>query len=54
MLNSITPSTISLMVINTLALVATARVEEKEMVDRFGEDYREYMRSTTRFVPFVF
>jgi protein-S-isoprenylcysteine O-methyltransferase Ste14 len=54
MLKSITPFTVSLMVINTLALVATARVEEKEMTGRFGDDYRQYMRSTTRFVPFVF
>ena len=54
MLKSITTFTISFMVINVLALVATARVEEKEMAERFGEDYREYMRSTTRFVPFVF
>lgn len=54
MLKSVTPFTVSLMAINTLALVATARVEEKEMMERFGDDYREYMRSTTRFIPFVF
>jgi len=54
MLKSITPFTVSLMVINTLALVATAKVEENEMIVRFGDAYREYMRSTARFVPFVF
>jgi protein-S-isoprenylcysteine O-methyltransferase Ste14 len=35
-------------------LLITAYVEERENVSRFGESYREYMRSTKRFVPFVF
>ena len=54
MLKSMTPFTISLIVVNTLALAATARVEEKQTVERFGDDYREYMRSTARFIPFLF
>ena len=36
------------------ALFATARVEEGEMVRRFGASYTAYMRDTKRFVPFVF
>jgi protein-S-isoprenylcysteine O-methyltransferase Ste14 len=34
-------------------LAATAKVEEREDVARFGDEYREYMRRTRRFVPFV-
>jgi len=33
---------------------ATARVEETEMLLKFGADYTAYMKRTTRFVPFVF
>ncbi len=35
-------------------LVLTARVEEGENIRFFGSDYREYMRRTRMFVPFVF
>ena len=34
-------------------LLATAVAEEKENVRRFGEAYRDYMRSTKRFVPYI-
>lgn len=33
--------------------VATAIVEEKENIRRFGEEYAAYIKSTKRFVPFV-
>jgi len=33
---------------------ATAKVEETEMLSKFGADYAAYMKRTTRFVPFVF
>jgi protein-S-isoprenylcysteine O-methyltransferase Ste14 len=36
------------------ALLATARVEERENLARFGEAYAAYCRRTRRFVPFVF
>jgi protein-S-isoprenylcysteine O-methyltransferase Ste14 len=35
-------------------LAMTARVEEAEDIAFFGEAYREYMRRTKMFVPFVF
>jgi len=35
-------------------LLVTASVEERENESRFGESYREYMRETKKFVPFVF
>jgi protein-S-isoprenylcysteine O-methyltransferase Ste14 len=27
--------------------------EEKEMVEKFGEPYREYMKETKMFIPFL-
>ena len=36
-----------------LALTATAKVEEAENVARFGQEYRDYMKQTRRFIPFV-
>jgi protein-S-isoprenylcysteine O-methyltransferase Ste14 len=41
-------------IINFIALIFTARVEEKEMIIKFGEDYRIYMKKTKMFIPFVF
>jgi protein-S-isoprenylcysteine O-methyltransferase Ste14 len=35
-------------------LWATARVEEAENLGKFGVDYAEYMRTTKRFIPFLF
>lgn len=40
--------------IATLFLVATARAEETENVRFFGPAYREYMKHTRMFVPFLF
>jgi protein-S-isoprenylcysteine O-methyltransferase Ste14 len=35
-------------------LVVTARIEEGENLRYFGEVYRDYMKETKRFIPFVF
>jgi len=35
-------------------LVATARAEEAENIRYFGEAYREYMKRTKMFIPFIF
>jgi protein-S-isoprenylcysteine O-methyltransferase Ste14 len=32
-------------------LVARTRIEEEKLVERFGDDYREFMRRTGRFLP---
>lgn len=40
--------------INIVALVATAKQEEKEMIGKFGEEYISYMQKTRMFIPFVF
>jgi protein-S-isoprenylcysteine O-methyltransferase Ste14 len=38
----------------TAFLYATARVEERENVRRFGDEYAAYMTRSKRFIPFVF
>lgn len=35
-------------------LVARTRIEEQKLSDRFGDDYRTYMRRTGRFFPRIF
>jgi protein-S-isoprenylcysteine O-methyltransferase Ste14 len=39
--------------INLFAVWLTALTEEKEMIDRFGEPYKEYMKQTKMFIPFI-
>jgi len=53
LLKSITLSTLILAGVATLALVLTAKAEEAENLSRFGKDYRNYMRRTRLFVPFL-
>ncbi len=38
----------------TIFLVLTAQVEEAENIEKFGEEYAEYMKKTNMFVPFIF
>jgi protein-S-isoprenylcysteine O-methyltransferase Ste14 len=40
-------------VINLIAVGLTALTEEKEMVEKFGEPYKEYMKETKMFIPFI-
>jgi protein-S-isoprenylcysteine O-methyltransferase Ste14 len=40
-------------VINLIAVFLTAKIEEGEMIAKFGNDYREYMKETKMFIPFV-
>jgi len=42
-----------LAVINTILLIITARKEESENIQYFGEPYQEYMKHTKMFVPFI-
>ena len=37
-----------------LSAFFTARIEEKGNLDQFGEEYREYMKRTKMFIPFLF
>jgi len=43
-----------LAVLNTILLLITARKEEVENIQFFGEDYQKYMERTKMFVPFIF
>lgn len=42
-----------LALINLIALIITAKVEEKEMMKNFGNDYAVYMKKTKMFIPFI-
>ncbi|MBN2258722.1 MAG: isoprenylcysteine carboxylmethyltransferase family protein [Anaerolineaceae bacterium] len=37
----------------TVCYYFTARVQEEEMIHKLGESYREYIRQTKMFIPFV-
>jgi protein-S-isoprenylcysteine O-methyltransferase Ste14 len=39
--------------VNMVAIYFTALIEEKEMIARFGDGYRKYMKETKMFIPFV-
>ena len=43
-----------LALINVCAMLATARREEKEMVDKFGLEYIAYVQETKMFIPHIF
>jgi len=45
--------TIILILIISIALFITCIVEEKEMVARFGDEYRDYMKKTRRWIPWL-
>jgi protein-S-isoprenylcysteine O-methyltransferase Ste14 len=40
-------------IINLVAVYITARIEEKEMISKFGDDYRIYMKETKMFIPYI-
>lgn len=42
-----------LVLASTALLFVTARREETECIEHFGDAYRDYMRRTRRFVPFL-
>jgi protein-S-isoprenylcysteine O-methyltransferase Ste14 len=50
----ITITTTALAFFNFVALIATAKKEEKEMLVKFGEEYITYMTKTKMFIPFIF
>lgn len=49
------PGTLQLVLgtVNLLAVYITARIEEGEMISKFGNDYRGYMKETKMFIPYV-
>jgi len=40
--------------VNLSAVLLTAKIEEKEMIVKFGKQYADYMNETKMFVPFLF
>ena len=44
---------VTLGILNLVAIYFTARIEEKEMMAKFGDDYRDYMNETNMFIPYV-
>ena len=38
----------------TVFLIVTAKIEEKENIKFFGPEYKEYMKQTRMFVPYIF
>jgi protein-S-isoprenylcysteine O-methyltransferase Ste14 len=44
---------LALGMVNLIAVYITARIEEGEMISRFGNDYRGYMKETKMFIPYV-
>jgi protein-S-isoprenylcysteine O-methyltransferase Ste14 len=49
-----TQTGITLVLIATLFLNATAKADEAECVQVFGTDYQDYMKRTKMFIPYVF
>jgi protein-S-isoprenylcysteine O-methyltransferase Ste14 len=45
--------TLALVLAATVLLFLTALRDEQECIAHFGDAYREYMRGTRRFIPFV-
>jgi protein-S-isoprenylcysteine O-methyltransferase Ste14 len=39
--------------INLVAVWITSLTEEKEMIAKFGDEYREYIKETKMFIPFI-
>jgi len=49
-----TQTGITLALLATLFLHATAKADEAECIQAFGTDYRDYMKRTKMFIPYVF
>lgn len=53
-LKNITWLTLLLVLVSTAACFMTAKIEEAECIEKFGEEYDVYMQSTKMFIPFLF
>lgn len=53
-LKSLSWLTVVFVVLATVFLIATAKVEEIENMQYFGEAYHEYMKQTKLFIPFLY
>jgi len=39
--------------VNLVAVWITAKIEESEMTAKFGDEYRQYMKETKMFIPYI-
>jgi len=53
MLKNPEPVQLILGAINLAAVWITAKIEENEMIAKFGDEYRQYMKETKMFIPFI-
>jgi protein-S-isoprenylcysteine O-methyltransferase Ste14 len=53
-LKAVNPFSIALIIMITVALFFTCKVEEKEMLRKFGEAYITYRARTKMFIPFIY
>lgn len=42
-----------LAVVNLIAVWITSKIEENEMIAKFGDEYRQYMKETKMFIPYI-
>jgi protein-S-isoprenylcysteine O-methyltransferase Ste14 len=40
--------------VGTIFLLLRIRIEEKMLIEAFGEDYKEYQRNTKRIIPYIY
>lgn len=53
MMKNLSLPSIAAGIVNLVALWFTARTEEKEMIYKFGQQYRDYISETKMFIPFI-
>jgi len=53
MLKNPEPAQLILGAVNLIAVYITAKIEENEMITKFGDEYRQYMKGTKMFIPFI-
>jgi protein-S-isoprenylcysteine O-methyltransferase Ste14 len=54
LLKSINWQGLVIVMIISVALFITAKVEEKEMLKKFGDEYETYRTKTKMFIPFIY
>lgn len=54
LLKQISIVSVFLVLLTTGFLIATAKVEEEENLDKFGDEYADYMKASKMFIPFLF
>lgn len=49
------PESIQIMlgIVIFISIIITSGVEEKEMIAKFGDEYKDYMKETKMFIPFI-